>query len=196
MQSESCQLRTGRSGPDFGKSLQRTVTTSPASISLTMHFSSSAWMMQLPGIWPICAATSCVARIASREVSKLGRVLIGGTIRCVSSLLTWTINSPESTFAAPNHCLRRWCCWNQFRTYGCRWPHGFEVRRVSSRFECIYGRYSDRFAADIFTEGLMLLAKSINPSAPTLFHAPLSPHARAYKPPRGQQSRYLIISAH
>ncbi|KIM49753.1 hypothetical protein M413DRAFT_438894 [Hebeloma cylindrosporum] len=42
-----------------------------------------------------------------------------------------------------------------------------------------------RFAADIFTEGLMLLARSINPSAPTLFKAPLSPHARAYKPPRG-----------
>lgn len=31
----------------------------------------------------------------------------------------------------------------------------------------------------------MLLAHSINPSAPTLFHAPLSPHAKAYKPPRG-----------
>ncbi|RDX41798.1 acyltransferase ChoActase/COT/CPT [Lentinus brumalis] len=43
-----------------------------------------------------------------------------------------------------------------------------------------------RFAADIFTEGLMLLARSINPSAPTLFHAPLSPYAKAYKPPRGQ----------
>ncbi|KAF8801872.1 acyltransferase ChoActase/COT/CPT [Phlegmacium glaucopus] len=42
-----------------------------------------------------------------------------------------------------------------------------------------------RFAADIFTEGLMLLARTINPSAPTLFHAPLSPHARAYKPPKG-----------
>ncbi|KAJ6630325.1 acyltransferase ChoActase/COT/CPT [Mycena sp. CBHHK59/15] len=41
-----------------------------------------------------------------------------------------------------------------------------------------------RFAADIFTEGLMLLARSINPSAPTLFHASLSPRARAYKPPR------------
>lgn len=38
-----------------------------------------------------------------------------------------------------------------------------------------------RFAADIFTEGLMLLARSINPSAPTLFHAPLSPHAKANK---------------
>ncbi|KAF7294546.1 Carn-acyltransf domain-containing protein [Mycena indigotica] len=38
-----------------------------------------------------------------------------------------------------------------------------------------------RFAADIFTEGLMLLARSINPSAPTLFHASLSPHARSYK---------------
>ncbi|KAF9809373.1 hypothetical protein IEO21_07414 [Rhodonia placenta] len=42
-----------------------------------------------------------------------------------------------------------------------------------------------RFAADIFTEGLMLLARSINPSAPTLFHAPLSPHAKSYKPHRG-----------
>ncbi|KAH9932526.1 acyltransferase ChoActase/COT/CPT [Fomitopsis serialis] len=42
-----------------------------------------------------------------------------------------------------------------------------------------------RFAADIFTEGLMLLARSINPSAPTLFHAPLSPYAKSYKPPRG-----------
>ncbi|KAF8888280.1 acyltransferase ChoActase/COT/CPT [Infundibulicybe gibba] len=42
-----------------------------------------------------------------------------------------------------------------------------------------------RFAADIFTEGLMLLARSINPSAPTLFHATLSPYAKAYKQPRG-----------
>ncbi|KAH7098270.1 acyltransferase ChoActase/COT/CPT [Auriculariales sp. MPI-PUGE-AT-0066] len=42
-----------------------------------------------------------------------------------------------------------------------------------------------RFAADIFTEGLMLLARSINPSAPTMFSAPLSPLARSYKPPRG-----------
>jgi len=30
----------------------------------------------------------------------------------------------------------------------------------------------------------MLLARSINPSAPTLFHAPLSPHAKSYKPPK------------
>lgn len=44
-----------------------------------------------------------------------------------------------------------------------------------------------RFAADIFTEGLMLLARSINPSAPTLFHAKLSPHSKAYKAPRGSQ---------
>ena len=42
-----------------------------------------------------------------------------------------------------------------------------------------------RFAADIFTDGLMLLARSINPSAPTLFHAPLSPFAKSYKPPKG-----------
>ncbi|KAF8125069.1 acyltransferase ChoActase/COT/CPT [Boletus edulis] len=41
-----------------------------------------------------------------------------------------------------------------------------------------------RFAADVFTEGLMLLARSINPSAPTLFHAPLSTHAKSYKPPQ------------
>ncbi|KAH9912469.1 acyltransferase ChoActase/COT/CPT [Epithele typhae] len=45
-----------------------------------------------------------------------------------------------------------------------------------------------RFAADIFTEGLMLLARSINPSAPTLFHAQLSPYARSYRPPRGQSA--------
>ena len=32
----------------------------------------------------------------------------------------------------------------------------------------------------------MLLARSINPSAPTLFHAPLSPYAKSYKHPRGQ----------
>lgn len=30
----------------------------------------------------------------------------------------------------------------------------------------------------------MLLARSINPSAPTLFHASLSPHAKSYRPPR------------
>ena len=30
----------------------------------------------------------------------------------------------------------------------------------------------------------MLLARSINPSAPTLFHAGLSPYAKSYKPPR------------
>lgn len=41
-----------------------------------------------------------------------------------------------------------------------------------------------RFAADVFTEGLMLLAHSINPSAPTLFHAPLSPHGKSYRPPK------------
>lgn len=42
-----------------------------------------------------------------------------------------------------------------------------------------------RYAADVFTDGLMLMARSINPSAPTMFHAKLSPHARSYKPPRG-----------
>lgn len=42
-----------------------------------------------------------------------------------------------------------------------------------------------RYAADIFTDGLMLMARSINPSAPTMFHAKLSPHAKSYKAPRG-----------
>ncbi|CUA69616.1 carnitine O-acetyltransferase [Rhizoctonia solani] len=38
-----------------------------------------------------------------------------------------------------------------------------------------------RYAADIFTEGLMLLARSINPKAPLMFKAKLSPHAKASK---------------
>ncbi|KAF8756075.1 carnitine choline acetyltransferase family [Rhizoctonia solani] len=38
-----------------------------------------------------------------------------------------------------------------------------------------------RYAADIFTEGLMLLARSINPKAPVMFKAKLSPHAKASK---------------
>ncbi|KAJ3815914.1 acyltransferase ChoActase/COT/CPT [Lentinula aff. lateritia] len=45
-----------------------------------------------------------------------------------------------------------------------------------------------RFAADIFTECLMLLARSINPAAPTLFHAQLSPHAKSYKQPRNAKT--------
>ncbi|KAG1758185.1 carnitine acetyl transferase [Suillus occidentalis] len=52
-----------------------------------------------------------------------------------------------------------------------------------------------RFAADVFTEGLMLLARSINPSAPTLFHAPLSPHAKSYKPPKSTANGKLPISS-
>ncbi|KAG8876810.1 hypothetical protein FRB98_007023 [Tulasnella sp. 332] len=36
-------------------------------------------------------------------------------------------------------------------------------------------------AADMFTEGLMGLARSINPAAPTLFKAHLSPHAKSFK---------------
>ena len=38
----------------------------------------------------------------------------------------------------------------------------------------------------------MLLARSINPSAPAMFHAPLSPRARAYKPPKGGASKFHI----
>lgn len=52
-----------------------------------------------------------------------------------------------------------------------------------------------RFAADVFTEGLMLLARSINPSAPTLFHASLSPHAKSYKPPKSTANGNLPISS-
>lgn len=36
----------------------------------------------------------------------------------------------------------------------------------------------------------MLLARSINPSAPTLFHAALSPHAKSYKPPKTSPGRH------
>ncbi|TDL17080.1 carnitine acetyl transferase [Rickenella mellea] len=46
-----------------------------------------------------------------------------------------------------------------------------------------------RFAADVFTDCLMLMARSINPSAPTLFHAPLSPYAKSYKPPKSSSSK-------
>ncbi|KAG2122802.1 uncharacterized protein EDB93DRAFT_1259221 [Suillus bovinus] len=52
-----------------------------------------------------------------------------------------------------------------------------------------------RFAADVFTEGLMLLARSINPSAPTLFHASLSPHAESYRPPKSIANGKLPISS-
>ncbi|KAF9222802.1 carnitine acetyl transferase [Gyrodon lividus] len=48
-----------------------------------------------------------------------------------------------------------------------------------------------RFAADVFTEGLMLLARSINSSAPTLFHAPLSPYAKSYKPPKSIPGKHV-----
>lgn len=49
-----------------------------------------------------------------------------------------------------------------------------------------------RFAADVFTEGLMLMARSINPAAPTLFHAKLSPHAKSYKPSKGAKKEDII----
>jgi carnitine O-acetyltransferase len=41
----------------------------------------------------------------------------------------------------------------------------------------------------------MLLARSINPSAPTLFHAPLSPHAKSYKPPKTNPGRHDHVSS-
>ena len=52
-----------------------------------------------------------------------------------------------------------------------------------------------RFAADVFTDGLMLLARSINPSAPQLFHATLSPHAKSYRPPKAKPGRQSHVSS-
>ena len=52
-----------------------------------------------------------------------------------------------------------------------------------------------RFVADVYTEGLMLLVRSINPSAPTLFHAPLSPHAKSYKPPKSNPRSHDHVSS-
>jgi carnitine O-acetyltransferase len=42
---------------------------------------------------------------------------------------------------------------------------------------------------DVFTECLMLLARSINPTAPTLFRAKLSPHAAHSKKIRASKKR-------
>ncbi|KAG1853112.1 hypothetical protein F4604DRAFT_1933396 [Suillus subluteus] len=52
-----------------------------------------------------------------------------------------------------------------------------------------------RFAADVFTEGLMLLTRSINPSAPTLFHASLSLHAKSFKSPKSTANGNLLVSS-
>ncbi|KAG9042417.1 hypothetical protein FS837_010900 [Tulasnella sp. UAMH 9824] len=43
-----------------------------------------------------------------------------------------------------------------------------------------------RYAADVFTEGLMAMARSINPAAPTIFKAKLSPHAASYRRKPGE----------
>ncbi|KAG1762109.1 hypothetical protein EDD22DRAFT_953373 [Suillus occidentalis] len=51
------------------------------------------------------------------------------------------------------------------------------------------------FAAGVFTEGLMLLTHSINPSAPTLFHTSLSPHAKSFKPPKSTANGNLPVSS-
>ncbi|KAG2742506.1 CoA-dependent acyltransferase [Suillus brevipes Sb2] len=48
----------------------------------------------------------------------------------------------------------------------------------------LYAHITIMFAADFFTEGLMLLARSINPSAPTLFQASLSLRTKSYKRPK------------
>jgi carnitine O-acetyltransferase len=52
-----------------------------------------------------------------------------------------------------------------------------------------------RFAANAPTEGLMVLARSINPSPPTLFHTVLSPHAKSYKPPKASPRRHGHVSS-
>lgn len=91
---------------------------------------------------------------------------------------------------ASNYHLRGRFGRNQFWAYWCWWTYCSPVHIISHliSFLTIFSSLIwiiFRFAADIFTEGLMLLARSINPVAPTLFHAKLSPHAKSYKPPRG-----------
>ena len=73
---------------------------------------------------------------------------------------------------------------------------GHTVLRYALNMHPFYSAHEVvRFAADVFTEGLMLLARSINPSAPTLFHAPLSPHAKSYKPPKTAPGRHGQVSS-
>jgi hypothetical protein len=154
------------------------------------HYSLFAWTTQPLVIWQICAAISCAERTTCRLVFKLGHALTGGMTRsaislcctCIDdeilsnhsskslsvrmALLVSTLNTPVlmvTPFSGINHAIIK---------TGYHEPNS----------------PSPRFAADVFTEGLMLLARSINPSAPTLFHAPLSPHAKSYKPPRSAKS--------
>ncbi|KZT37052.1 acyltransferase ChoActase/COT/CPT [Sistotremastrum suecicum HHB10207 ss-3] len=62
-----------------------------------------------------------------------------------------------------------------------------------------------KWPLDIFTDNLMLLAHSINPSAPTMFQAKLSPFSKSYKakhrnstavPPQNGVPEYLNSSPH
>jgi len=96
---------------------------------------------------------------------------------------------------ASNHRVCGWLSRDKFRTYWGRWPYCSQVCSCPFPSGLLFTPFL-RFAADIFTEGLMLLARSINPSAPTLFHAPLSPHARAYNPPKGGASKSYIPFVH
>jgi len=76
---------------------------------------------------------------------------------------------------AINHCTCRRCSRYQFWAY---WHWWSVLRFVLVTSNLIPASYLIvRFAADVFTEGLMLLTRSINLSAPTLFHALLSPHS-------------------
>ncbi|KAA1478263.1 4-diphosphocytidyl-2C-methyl-D-erythritol kinase [Dentipellis sp. KUC8613] len=61
-----------------------------------------------------------------------------------------------------------------------RWHRGHQGEHIS-----VDGQTVLRFAADIFTQGLILLARSIIQPAPIPFHTPLPPYARSYRPPRG-----------
>ncbi|KAG6371401.1 hypothetical protein JVT61DRAFT_9409 [Boletus reticuloceps] len=45
----------------------------------------------------------------------------------------------------------------------------------------------------VFTEGFMLLARSIDPSVPMLFRALLSPHAKSYKPPKASPGNTVML---
>jgi carnitine O-acetyltransferase len=46
------------------------------------------------------------------------------------------------------------------------------------------------FSLDIYTDALMSLARTINPAAPKMFTATLSPYSKSYKPPKSSASSH------
>ncbi|KAG8905645.1 hypothetical protein FRB99_008486 [Tulasnella sp. 403] len=72
-------------------------------------------------------------------------------------------------------CTNRW--YDKLQLIVC--PNG--VAGINFEHTGVDGHTVLRFAAEIFTEGLMSMARSINPAAPTLFKAKLSPHAKSFR---------------